>query len=318
MSVQASAATRPAELVALGATDVRVSPLGIGAWSWGDRFVWGYGQGYNDADVRGAFLTALDNGVTWFDTAEMYGFGQSERLLGRFMREGHPAGIATKFAPLPWRLRRHDVVNALWGSLKRLDLAPVDLYQIHGPTPLVPIETLMDGLADCVEQGLARAVGVSNYNVEQMRRAHAALARRGVPLASNQVEYSLVQRLPERSGLLDACRKLNVSLIAYSPLGMGVLTGKYTPDNLPPGLRGRRHNRARMVQLQPLVNRLWDLANQYGKTPAQIALNWTIARGALPIPGAKNARQAKDNAGALGWRLTPDEVAGLDQASAGL
>jgi aryl-alcohol dehydrogenase-like predicted oxidoreductase len=149
-----------------------------------------------------------------------------------------------------------------------------------------------------------------------MQRAHTALARRGIPLASNQVEYSLWQRKPETSGLLEVCRQLDVTLIAYSPLAQGLLTGKYTPKNPPPGVRGRRYGRA-LGKVQPLVSLLRDLGAVHGgKTPAQVALNWTICKDAVPIPGAKNARQAMDNAGALGWRLSPEQVQALDRASA--
>jgi aryl-alcohol dehydrogenase-like predicted oxidoreductase len=192
----------------------------------------------------------------------------------------------------------------------------VDLYQIHWPFRLASIETLMGGLADAVEAGLTKTVGVSNYNVEQMRQAHEALARRGVPLASNQVEYSLIQRQPETSGLLDLCHELGAPLIAYMPLGMGMLTGKYTPDNPPSGLRSRRYSKGFLARLQPLIKVMRGIGETHGdKTPAQVALNWVIAKGAVPIPGVKNARQAEDNVGAMNWSLTEVEVAALDAAS---
>ncbi|MGH2368394.1 MAG: aldo/keto reductase, partial [Chloroflexota bacterium] len=230
--------TSQASTLQLGHTDVRISPLGVGTWAWGDRLFWGYGRGYGDADLQAAFQGSLGAGVTLFDTAEIYGRGQSERLLGRFChaiaRDQVPQPVvATKFFPFPWRLRRQDLLRALRGSLQRLGLERVDLYQMHWPYAPVPIETWMDALADAVEAGLARAVGVSNYNVKQLRRAHAALARRGVPLASNQVQYSLLHRRPERDGVAQACRDLGVTLIAYSPLELGLLTGKYTPDTPP-------------------------------------------------------------------------------------
>jgi aryl-alcohol dehydrogenase-like predicted oxidoreductase len=191
------------------------------------------------------------------------------------------------------------------------------LYQIHWPFPPVAIETWMDGLAEVVKEGLALAVGVSNYNVDQLRRAHAALASRGVPLASNQVEYSLWQRDPERTGLLDACRELGVTLIAYSPLAQGLLTGKYTADSPPPGLRRRRIRRRRLLQMEPLIALLREIGEAAGgKTPAQVALNWLICKGTVPIPGAKNAQQAEGNIGALGWRLTDEQVSALDATSA--
>jgi aryl-alcohol dehydrogenase-like predicted oxidoreductase len=304
-------------LVPLGKTDVWVSPLGLGAWAWGDRFYWSFGQGYDVADVRAAFELSLEAGINWVDTAEAYGSGKSEQLLGRFIAErGEPVVIATKFMPYPWRLGKSALRKALKRSLERLGVQRVDLYQIHWPFPPVPIETWADALADVVQDGLVRAVGVSNYNEEQMRRAYTVLAKRGVPLASNQVPYNLLDRRVERNGLLEACQELGISLIAYSPIAQGVLTGKYTPDRPLPGVRGRRYSRAFLERVQPLIQRMREIGREHGgKTPSQVALNWLICKGALPIPGAKNARQAQENAGALGWRLSLEEIAELDQLS---
>lgn len=308
--------------VPLGRTGIEVSALGIGTWAWGER-LWGYGAGYADRDLEEAFRASLEAGITFFDTAEVYGWGRSERLLGRFVaaaRGARPDGaapvvVATKFMPFPWRLRRASLLKALRASLERLGLPRVDLYQVHWPLPPVPVETWMDAMADAVEAGLVRAVGVSNFTEAQMRRAHAALARRGVVLASNQVEFSLLHRRPERSGLLAACRELGVSLIAYSPLAQGVLTGKYGPDHPPGGFRRRRYGRSALLRAEPVLSALRAIAERRGRTPAQVALNWVICKGAIPIPGAKDARQARQNAGALGWRLGDDEVAALDAAA---
>jgi aryl-alcohol dehydrogenase-like predicted oxidoreductase len=309
---------RQQERVLLGASDLRVSPLGIGTWAWGDRLYWGYGRGsYTDSDLEAAFQVSVEAGINFFDTAELYGRGHSERLLGGFAcASDESVVIATKFFPYPWRLRQPSLLRALRGSIERLGLDRVDLYQIHWPYPPVPIETWMAGLADAVEAGLARTVGVSNYNPEQTRRSHAALAQRGVPLVSNQVQYSLLHRQPEWNGLLDLCRELNVTLIAYSPLAMGLLTGKYTSEDPPPGLRGRRFKREFLAQIQPLIALLCKIGEAHdGKTPAQVALNWVMCKGAVLIPGAKNARQAQDNVGALGWYLSDQEMAALDAAS---
>ena len=174
----------------------------------------------------------------------------------------------------------------------------------------------MAGMADAVDAGLTRAVGVSNYNAAWTRRAHAALATRGIPLASNQVRYNLLDRHIERDGTMQTCRELKVTIIAYSPIAQGALTGKYTPENLPPGFRRRVYNRNYLAKVQPLVASLREIGAAHGgKTPGQVALNWVMAKGAVPIPGAKNARQAQENTGALGWRLTGSEVAALDAAS---
>jgi aryl-alcohol dehydrogenase-like predicted oxidoreductase len=188
---------------------------------------------------------------------------------------------------MPWRLSKGALLRALRGSLRRLGVRQVSLYQIHWSNPPVAVEIWVDALADAVAVGLTKAVGVSNFSVGQMRRAHAVLARRGVPLASNQVEYSLLHRDPERNGLLDACRELGVRLIAYSPLSKGLLTGKYTPGNPPPGIR-RRLLWEKLVTVQPLIGLMREIGQGHGgKTSAQVALNWTICKGALPIPGAR-------------------------------
>lgn len=305
------------EVTALGQSEVVVPQMGIGAWAWGDRLLWGFGKEYAEADVWEAFDASLAAGVNFFDTAEIYGQGRSEKLLGKFIPQAdRPVIVASKFMPFPWRLRKKDLHNALQRSLKRLGLERVDLYQIHFPMPIVPLERWAEALAEVVEAGLVRAVGVSNYNEEQMRRTYSVLSNRGIPLASNQLDYSLLNRKVERSGLLKACRELNITLIAYSPLAQGILTGKYTPEHTPPGVRGRRDNRARLEKVEPLIRQLREIGRvNGGKTPSQVALNWCICKGTLPIPGAKNAHQALDNAGALGWQLTEEEVAVLDRAS---
>ena len=290
--------------------------LGLGAWSWGDRAVWQFGHGYSDQDVREAFLSSLAEGIRFVDTAEVYGTGRSERLLGQFIREtGEPILVATKFFPMPWRLRPRSFVSALRASLNRLQLESVDLYQVHWPSPLMPPERAMEGMLLCLEAGLTRTVGVSNYDQSLMLRAYSTLARHNVSLASNQLHYSLLHRAIEKNGLLARCNELGIRVIAYSPLEMGLLTGKYSADNPPPGNRGMRYLRL-IRHIAPLIKLMTELGQDHGgKSNAQVALNWVICKGALPIPGAKNADQALQNAGALGWHLSDEEVAKLDQAS---
>ena len=306
--------------VTLGASGIAVPPLGIGTWSWGDSRFWGYGTDYGRDEIADAFAASVAAGLTLFDTAEIYGRGESERLLGALTRETDaPIVIATKFAPFPWRFGGGALRRALDASLERLGVARVALYQIHFPYSLIGIPTLMDALADAVADGQVGAVGVSNYSVEQMRRAHEALERRGVPLATNQLQYSLLARRPETDGTLAACRELGVTLIAYSPLAQGLLTGKYRPGGPTPSgfrrwqplFRGRDAHR-----LAGLLDLLRGIGEDHGgKIPAQVALNWLIAQGTVPIPGAKNGAQARGNAGALGWSLRAAEVAALATAS---
>ena len=304
----------------LGQNGPSVPPLGIGTWAWGDKLFWSYGKDYGAEQVRQAFQTAVEAGISFFDTAEIYGPGESERLLGQFMRETQqPVQIATKYFPLPWRFSAQAVADALTASLKRLQVDQVALYQVHWPFDfLMGQQTLMNALADEVERGRIQAIGVSNYSAEQMRAAHRLLAARGIPLAVNQVRYSLLTRQIETNGVLQACRDLDVTILAYSPLAQGLLTGKYTPDKKSQ-LQGARRIDPRFSQkglekIVPVLTALQEIAHTHQRTPAQVALNWLIAQGnVIPIPGAKTADQARQNAGALGWSLSQAEWERLDQ-----
>lgn len=304
-------------LVALGKTDIRITTVGVGTWAWGDRLIWGYGgSGYDDADIRKAFEVSLENGANWFDTAEVYGMGKSERFLGKFLSStSKDVLVATKFFPFPWRLCKRAMLRSLKKSLKRLQISQVDLYQIHTPLGWWSKPAYLSTLAEAVKTGLTRAVGVSNFNTEKTKLANETLLANGVPLASNQVEYSLFDRRIENNGLLDYCLENEITVIAYSPLAKGMVTGKYGPENPPSGPRKRMYPPEKLQQYQPLITLLKEISAGKGKTPAQVALNWTICKGTVPIPGAKNAKQAAENLGAMGWRLSPEEVLALDKAS---
>jgi aryl-alcohol dehydrogenase-like predicted oxidoreductase len=316
MSEVVSAARRR---VRIGGTDLQVAPLAAGTWSWGERRYWGYEETFGPRDVVDAFAASADAGVDLFDTAEVYGDGESEKILGWLARKrGGALAVATKFGLLPGRDAR-TLPRALDGSLRRLGLPRVDLYQIHWPDrALASVDALMDGLADAVVAGKVRAVGVSNFTASEMRVAHAALARRGVPLASNQVRYSLLHRAPEVDGVLDACRELGVTLLAYSPLAQGILTGKYAPGTAPPGPRAGHpefttENLKAAAQLVALLAEVG--AAHDGARPEQVALAWLLAKGVIPIAGAKTGEQARVNAGALAIELAAGEVEALDRAS---
>lgn len=305
----------------LGATGITVPSMGIGVWSWGDTGFWGYGSTHTREDIKQAYNACLDIGLNFFDTAEIYGGGESERILGECRRaDGRSIIIASKFAPLPNRFSARTLMTALDASLERLGVDVIDLYQIHFPFTLLQTDALMDALALAVRAGKVRAVGVSNYGAEHMRRAHARLARHDIPLASNQVHYNLLRRKPEKNGVLAACRELQVALIAYSPLEQGLLTGKYRPGDktsIPSGPRRfmPAYSARRLRKMEPLLTEMERIAQEHGKTLAQVALNWLLCKDEciIPIPGAKNLRQAQDNAGALGWRMTTAEMARLDQ-----
>jgi len=291
--------------------------IGIGTWAWGDRFVWGFGNKYKEEDITEAFFESIHNGVAFFDTAEVYGQGKSESFLGKLIpQSASPVKIATKIMPFPWRIGKQSLRKALLGSLKRLNVPKVDLYQIHWPLPPMPVEHWMDQMVEVFQEGLVGAIGVSNYDLEKTRKAQEALAKSGISLASNQVEYHLLERRIEKNGLMQYCVENGIKVIAYSPLAMGILSGKYTPENPPKGARATQYSREFLTQIQPLIKALQIIGQDHdGKTASQVALNWTICKGTLPIPGAKNARQAGENCGAIGWSLTEKEISLLDELS---
>jgi aryl-alcohol dehydrogenase-like predicted oxidoreductase len=303
----------------LGKTDVEVTALGIGAWAWGDTLFWNYGQNYGKSEIKEAFTTAINAGITFFDTAEVYGNGESEKLLGEFSQNCPTSvQIATKYAPFPWRWQKNQVTKAIAKSLDNLQLKQIPLYQVHWPFMLMSQETLMNALADEVEKGTIKAIGVSNYSAEEMKKAHDILAKRNIPLAVNQVKYSLLSRQVETKGIVHTAQELEITLLAYSPLAQGLLTGKYNLENShkPDGARkiDSRFQAKSLTKIAPVLNLLKDLGTKYQKTPAQVALNWLIAQGnVIPIPGTKNAQQSQENAGALGWQLNRDEVAQLGE-----
>lgn len=309
------AATR----IALAGSEVAIPPMGVGTWAWGDKSTWGMG-GYDTefdlSSISEAWDACLEAGVVLFDTAEVYGKGESERIIGRLLAEGPDRRdqvlVATKFMPFPWKVRvKASLMKSLRESLERLGLAAVDLYQLHGPISFRSHGALADALAAAKDEGLLRAVGVSNYSAKETRAIDTALRDRGLRLATNQIEYSLLRRMPESVGLLETCRELGVVPLAYSPLGQGRLTGKYSTSNPPPGRRNFGNHP--MEQVDVVVAELRRIGDKHGdRTPSQVALNWLMVKGAVPIPGAKNRRQAEQNAGALGWRIDADDVAALD------
>jgi aryl-alcohol dehydrogenase-like predicted oxidoreductase len=225
-----------------------------------------YGGAEGRDEERDAWEASIAAGVTLFDTAAMYAGGASERRLGEFSSD--EALIATKFPATLWA-SADDMPGQLADSLARLRRDHVDVYQHHFPSRRVDIPRLMNHMADAVAAGQVRAVGVSNYSADQMCQAQAALAQRGIPLASNQVEYSLLHRRPETNGVLDACRELGVTLIAYQPLAGGARTGRYTPTNRPSGLRRLvKPFRGRgLAALEPINALLREIGERYGKNP---------------------------------------------------
>jgi len=301
--------------------------MGCGTWAWGNRILWGYDESM-DEQLQAVFNLCVQQGVTLFDTGDSYGTGRlngrSEQLLGQFTQayvgpNQAEICIATKLAAYPWRLTRRAMISAGQASAQRLG-RNVDLVQMHWSTAnYAPWQewSLLDGLGDLYEQGLVKGVGLSNYGPKRLRRVHQRLAERGIPIATLQVQYSLLSTYPVTElGLKEVCDELGIKLIAYSPLALGILTGKYSEQGPPPkGIRGLLLKQL-LSSSRPLLACLQAIAASRNKTLSQVALNWCISKGTLPIPGAKNVEQAQENIGALGWQLDSGEMAELDQAAA--
>jgi aryl-alcohol dehydrogenase-like predicted oxidoreductase len=309
----------------LGQTDIEITPIGLGAWQFSEgqgihRFVW---SKIEPQDANEIVKAALDGGVNWFDTAEAYGNGRSERGLARALSAAGKANgdvvVATKWRPM---MRTAGSIRAtIEQRLGNLSPFSVDLHQIHNPASFSSVDSEMNAMADLVEAGKIRAVGVSNFSAARMRRAHTALARRGLPLASNQVKYSLLDRSIERNGVLDAARELGTTIIAYSPLEMGLLTGKFhrDPDLLRRRPMGRRFSLRRKIERsRPLVTALEEIAAAHGVGASQVALNWLVnfqGDAVVAIPGASKPAQARESAGALTFTLTVEETDRIDEVT---
>ncbi|KAK4184360.1 aldo-keto reductase [Podospora australis] len=298
---------------------VKVSPICIGAWPWGDTATWHWKEEEFPV-VQAAWKALYDAGIHFIDTAEVYANGYSEELVGRLVK-GLPREsfvIQTKWfgSALKPGSFLHPVdapLRAIQGSLERMGLEYIDIYLVHGPIHVQGIDSVAKGLAKIVEQGLAKAVGVANYDPEDVVHMKKALEKYGVPLAVNQVEYSVLRRWPEIHGNISTCKENGVVFQGYSSLAQGRLTGKYTPENSPP--RSYKFSSYPMEDVMPVVETLRRIGDKYGKGPASVALNWSIVKGCVPLVGIRTPEQAQEAIDALGWRLTPQEVVEIDRVS---
>ncbi len=296
--------------VPLGKTGIRLSPLGLGTWQWGAP-EWGWGGTYGEKEVAAAFERSLALGVNWVDTAEVYGMGRSEEMLGRLLKQhkGEEIFVASKVMPL------HDFERACENSRKRLGVDAIDLYQIHWPSPRYTVRRMMRQMERLQRRGWIHHIGVSNFNLRRTRAAAESL--KGSEVVSNQVQYNLLERRPERE-LLPFLKERGMSLVAYSPLAKGAVSGKYGPDNPPKDLARKMDPYffpENLRRVADLVRVLKEVGAARGKSPGQVALNWLLGRGpVLAIPGAKGAAQAEENAGAMGWRLAAEEGRRIEEA----
>ena len=309
----------------LGRTGIEVTPIGLGAWQFsegkgGARGSW---DPLTEADTDQIVAGALEGGINWFDTAELYGFGRSERGLSRALtRAGIHSGevvIASKWHPL---FRTAASIKSTFGKrIEALDPFAIDLHQIHFPLSFSTVEAEMDAMADLVKEGKIRAVGVSNFSAAKMKRAQRALEKRGLNLTSNQVKYSLLDRRIESNGTMELAKRLGISIIAYSPLEMGLLSGKFhhNPELLGKRPFARRLRLKRLVEKsRALVAALEEIGREHGVTASQVALNWMInfhGPTVVTIPGATRPAHARESAGAMTFELTAEEMERIDRIS---
>ena len=290
----------------------RMSAIGLGTWQFGSR-EWGYGSAYADNDAIAITQRALELGIDLIDTAEIYAFGKSERIVGRAIADRRDkAFVATKVFPV---LPISSIVQQrAIASAARLGVDRIDLYQVHWPNPVVPLRTTMEGMAALQRRGLVTHVGVSNFSLGQWQHADQDL---GGPVLSNQVSYSLVQRKPDRE-VVPWAQANDRIVIAYSPLGQGLLSARYDGTNTPKGVRAGNalFLQENIERAQPLLGALRDIAKVHDATPAQVALAWVIRRpNVVAIPGASSVEQLERNAAAADIELTDEDDARLTAES---
>ena len=312
----------------LGRTEMYVSPIGLGCWQFSKQ-----------KNLAGRFWPTLENdlidrivalsvngGINWFDTAEMYGNGASEKALSSSLgNAGKKPGevlIATKWWPV-FRFASN-ILKTIDERISALSPYPIDLYQVHQPWSFSGEKSEMNAMAELVERKQIKYVGVSNFSAQKMRSAWETLNKNGIPLASNQVQYSLLNRKIESNGIMETARELGISIIAYSPLAQGLVTGKFHDNpELLKNIGFRKYNpmfkREGLEKSLPLVRLVKELAAKYNVTPSQIALNWIIyfhGETVVAIPGATKEVHVKENTGAMSFRLSDEDMDRLDKASA--
>jgi aryl-alcohol dehydrogenase-like predicted oxidoreductase len=312
-------------LRSLGRTGMMVTPIGLGCWQFSKQknLAGKFWPTLEDEFIDKVVSLSLEGGINWFDTAEAYGKGASEKALSQALQKaGKKPGdilIATKWWPM-FRFASN-ITKTIDKRLGALAPYPIDLYQVHQPWSFSNERSEMDAMAELLNRKLIKNIGVSNFSAERMKNAWETLDKKGIILASNQVRYNLLDRRIESNGVMDMAKKLGITIIAYSPLAQGLVTGKFhdNPELLQHiGLRkySSGFKSEGLAKSRPLVNLVKELANQYNVTPSQIALNWLIhfhGDMVVAIPGATKENHVKENVGAMSFRLSDEDMARLDK-----
>ncbi len=311
----------------LGKSDLMITPIGLGCWQFSKQknLAGKFWPKMEDDLIKQMVKISLEGGINWFDTAEVYGNGASEKALAESLNDlGKKPGeiiVATKWWPM-FRTASN-ILKTIGQRTEALAPYPIDLYQVHQPWGFSNEKAEMEAMAKLVQEQKIRYVGVSNFSATKMRSAWEALQKHGIQLVSNQVRYNLLDRKIETNGILQTAKELGISIIAYSPLAQGLVTGKFhdNPDLLKNlGMRkfSSSFKPAAMEKSRPLVKTVQELAIKYGVSTSQIALNWLITNHGetvVAIPGATKESHAKENAGAMNFSLSAEDLSLLDNKS---
>jgi len=311
----------------LGRTDIMVTPIGLGCWQFSkqNNMAGKFWPNLEDSLIERIVSLCLEGGINWFDTAEVYGGGVSEKALSKALKAaGKKPGevvVATKWWPL-FRFSSN-IPRTINIRISALDPYPIDLYQVHQPWGFSGENSEMAKMTELFNMKLIRAVGVSNFSAKKMENSWKALQRSGIPLASNQMRYSLLDRRIESNGVMDLAKRLGVTIIAYSPLAQGLVTGKFHDNpELLKNIGFRRYSSPfkpeGIEKSRPVINLVKELAIKYNVTPSQVALNWLIqfnGETVVAIPGATKDIHVKENCGAMSFRLSDEDMVRLDKVS---
>ncbi len=311
----------------LGRSEMRITPIGLGCWQFSkQKNLAGKFWPVLQDDLIGKVVSlSLEGGINWFDTAEVYGNGASELALSKaLLAAGKKPGdilIATKWWPM-FRFASN-IPKTIEARLKALSPFPIDLYQVHQPWGFSNEISEMDAMADLIDRKFIKNIGVSNFSALKMKNAWETLDKRRMPLASNQVLYNLLDRRIESNGVMDTAKKLGISIIAYSPLAQGLVTGKFHDQpELLKNIGFRKYSSQfkpkGLEKSLPVIILVKELAQKYNVTPAQVALNWLIhfhGETVVAIPGATKEIHAKENIGAMSFRMSDEDMSRLDKVS---
>jgi aryl-alcohol dehydrogenase-like predicted oxidoreductase len=315
-------------LRSLGRTKMTVTPIGLGCWQFSKQknMAGKFWPTLEDDLIEKVVSLSLDGGINWFDTAEVYGNGTSERELSKALQAaGKKPGeifVATKWWPM-FRFASN-ISKTIDERIKALAPYPIDLYQIHQPWGFSGVKNEMLAMAELLDRKLIKNIGVSNFSAQQMKNAWETLDKKGIPLASNQVLYNLLNRKIESNGVMEMAKKLGITIIAYSPLAQGLVTGKFHENpELLKNIGFRKYSSQfkpnGLEKSLPVVMFIKKLALKYNVTPSQIALNWLInyhGNSVVAIPGATKEIHVKENLGTMSFRLSDDDMERLEKESA--